>query len=765
MKSLNASLKKRYLLKLYGIVQGVGFRPFVYRTAVEHTICGFVQNSGGFVTIDITGTALNIKCFLLKLIKEPPISASIERVQCRTLKYKAYEDFKIVKSCEKHSAYSFISPDIGVCPKCLQDMKNKDGRYYRYAFTGCTDCGPRYSIIKAVPYDRDNTTMSKFKRCKSCSDEYESALNRRFHAEESCCRDCGPSLILMNNKHEIKKYSDIIDETIKLLSHGKIIAIKGIGGFHLVCDGKNEKAVCQLRLRKNRKSKPLAVMMKNTAVVKRYCIVSDREEKLLKSPERPIVLLRKREDIKLPFNIAPNMKKLGVMLPYAPLHYLLLKEALEVIVMTSGNISGCPIEYKNDSALEKLKVAADYFLMHNREICVPIDDSVAEVFKRKLFLIRMGRGYAPHMEKLNTLDDIAALGAQEKSSISLSKNGYVYTSQYLGDLDDLASYENYKYVLKHLTKLLKVNPKAWAVDLHPFYASSKYAEDKEGIKIRVQHHHAHMVSCMVEHGLFEKVLGVIYDGTGYGTDGNLWGGEFLLGTRYDFKRAGHFQYVTLQGGDLAAKEPFRCALSYLYSLGYKVNESNLIVKALNKGLNCHKSSSVGRLFDCISSLIELVHKNTYEGEAAARLENIIDEGVSEGYECSITNEKNVLLIGVKNLLRGVLRDKKAGVSKGVIAAKFHNALCRVTCEVVFKLSELYKVKKVVLSGGVFQNEHLLKGVYEGLTRKGLKVYFNSRIPINDGGISVGQLAIADTVIKKEGIHSVSSTARKDKSCL
>lgn len=713
-----------------------------------------MNNNGGAVTIDITGTAPNIKKFMLTVAKNPPSPAVINKISCISLVYVPYDNFKIRESSDEIATEKFIPPDMGTCEACVRDIMNKKGKRYNYAFTNCTKCGPRYSIIKKLPYDRENTTMEPFKICSSCNEEYHNPEDRRFHAETNCCVECGPSLLLIDNLGKVQEGLDIIDETIKFIKMGKIIAIKGIGGFHLVCSGRNEKAIAELRSRKRRPSKPLAVMMKDINTVREFCEIGEKEEQVLRSRKRPIVILKKKDHMKLPENIAPGQKKLGVMLPYAPLHFLML-EQVDMLIMTSGNISGCPIEYKNKSAFNHLKSAADYFLMHNREIYVPVDDSVVKVFMSKECVIRMGRGYSPSTQHIDIKDNIVSLGSQEKSSVSLSKNSNIYTSQYLGKLENLNCYENYQYVLKHLMKLLDVKPKVWVCDMHPSYTSNGYS--KEGIKLRVQHHHAHMVSCMAEHNISEEVIGVIYDGTGFGLDGNIWGGEFFVGDRASFKRVGHFEYINLQGGDAAIKEPWRCAVSYLYHCGCKNNfiknidedKLNMVVQALKSSLNCYKASSIGRFFDCIAALIGVKNFITYDAEAAIALENIVDEAVEGYYKYKIKTEDNIFIIGVKEIIYGVLCDIEDRVNKAVISSKFHNTISKLTCDLVFKLTKIYNISKVVLSGGVFENEHLLKAVYDELSQSGLKVFFNCKIPINDGGISFGQIAAAAAVIKKK----------------
>jgi [NiFe] hydrogenase maturation protein HypF len=750
--------KKRYLLNIYGIVQGVGFRPFVYNKAKEFQICGWVNNAGGSVVIDLTGTKKNIKSFILAIVKNPPTLASIEKVQCSYLEYCTYDDFTIKESTENFESVKFLSPDIGVCDKCVEEVMNRKGKRYKYAFTNCTECGPRYSIIKALPYDRSSTTMDSFKMCYSCGEEYTNPLSRRFHAQPNCCEKCGPSLMLVNNKREIVNFEDVIQETVKLLKSGKILAIKGIGGFHLVCDGRNERAIKKLRERKRRPHKPLAVMMKDLQVVKEFCNVGEKEETILIRNKRPIVLLEKKSGVILPYNIAPNQRKLGVMLPYTPLHYLLLEKELDILIMTSGNISGSPIEYKNNEALERLNKVADYFLMNNRQIHVPIDDSVVKVFNDKELVVRSGRGYAPFIENLGVKDNIIALGPEQKNTFSISKDGYVYTSQYLGDLKDLHSYKSYEYVLNHLITLLDIEPKILVQDMHPYYNTRSYANSKEERKIEVQHHHAHMASCMAEHNISHKVIGVIYDGTGFGIDGAIWGGEFFIGTRTSFNRVGHFQYVSIQGGDNAIKEPWRCAASYLYSLGHDLEQfiKNVeeykvdgVIQALNSSLNCYNTSSVGRLFDAVSALIGLRNYITYDGQGAVELENIAHKNIKENYKYHIDKIKGIFQIEYKDIINGVIEDLQRKVSKSIISAKFHNTISALTCDLVFTISHIYELNEVVLSGGVFENQYLLKAIYSNLTERGFRVYYNSRTPINDGGISLGQMVVANAIIEEE----------------
>ncbi|NRT72251.1 carbamoyltransferase HypF [Clostridium beijerinckii] len=765
----------RYIVKIYGIVQGVGFRPFVYEKAKDFKIRGSVQNIGGAVVIDCLGERENIKQFIFNVIKRPPSIAKIESVDCTlikkdfstiscldenklVIKENIYKKFVIKESAEQKNEMRFVSPDIAVCDECLEDIRSKGNLRYKYAFTNCTQCGPRYSIIKALPYDRQNTTMKDFSMCDECKEEYENPLSRRFHAQPNCCEKCGPKLFLTNNRGDQVKCEDPIKKTISLIEEGKILAIKGIGGFHLVCDGRNEQAINLLRSRKQRKDKPLALMAKDIGVIKEICYISDKEEEAISSNKRPIVILKKKYPFVLSEAIAPKQNSLGVMLPDTPLHYLLFNGKLDLFVMTSGNISSMPMEYKNEEALKHLNAVADYFLMNDREIYVQVDDSVVKVIGEVEKVIRGARGYRPYSLKTGVKNEIIAVGGQQKSTICVSKNGYAYLSQYLGDLGEFNCYKNFKYVLKHFCNLFDINAEVLAYDMHPAYSSTKYAKEKEIRKIEVQHHHAHMVSCMAEHSIYDSVIGIIFDGTGFGLDGSVWGGEFLVGNRSVFKRAGQLKYVNLQGGEQAIKEPWRCASSYLYALGYdpeKIiqgvdNEKIEVVKqALDSKINCFLSSSVGRLFDAVTALCGVRNSISYDGQAAIELENIIDYKIKESYSWDIKEENGIFNIQYKSIIEGILRDiqKKELISK--ISSKFHNSLIKASCDLVCKLREKEHIDKVVLSGGVFENNYLLKGIYINLIKQGFKVFYNEQIPTNDEGISFGQLHVANAILKKK----------------
>lgn len=742
MKSNEEEIKAlQYLINIDGIVQGVGFRPFVYRKAKEYKISGYIKNLGGSVEIYCKGTKNNLKEFILSILNDRPPISKIEKFQCRFIRNNdSYKNdlytssFVIEESVNEKIFPKFISPDISICENCLNDMKENKSNRYKYAFTNCTDCGPRYSIIKSLPYDRHYTTMKKFIMCKECNDEYNNPSRRRFHAEPNCCDKCGPKLWLTDNKGVKNICENPIDEAKRLLKEGKILAIKGIGGFHLVCDGRNEESINILRKKKRRSHKPLAVMVRDINVVKEICEVSSKEEIVLKSNKRPIVILKKKFPFLLPEAIAPKQNSLGVMLPYTGLHYLLLEEALN-----------------------NLKDIADYFLFHDRDIYIEEDDSVVKVIDSSERVIRRGRGYSPYMSKSNEEYEIIAIGGDQKSSVCVSKNGYIYLSQYLGSLEDFNSYNNFKYVLNHFIDLFDINKKLLVHDMHPSYLSTKYAKEQNINKIEVQHHHAHMVSCMSEHSIYENVIGVIFDGTGFGLDGAIWGGEFFVGNRKEFKRAGHLEYIKIQGGNKAIEEPWRCAVSYLYYLGYNPAEIlkniekekiEVVIQALQSKVNCFLSSSIGRLFDAVASIIGLRNYITYDGQGAIELENIIDKNIDESYMYDISEIHGVFQIKYKKIIEGILMDKKQREPISKISAKFHNSLIYSTCDLVCILGKKESIRNVVLSGGVFENEYLLRLLNMNLIKKGFQVFYNKEIPTNDGGLSFGQLNIASEILSE-----------------
>ncbi len=748
--------KNRRYIEISGIIQGVGFRPFIYRTAMKYDLLGFVRNDGAMVIIDIEGKKEYIDAFIKDVRRDAPDIALIESIHTRQMPFAGYKYFNIEKSGHSIKTKAFISPDIAVCEECTQEFADNNARRYRYPFTNCTACGPRYSILKALPYDRENTTMFAFNICESCGSEYAQEKDRRFHAQTNCCPHCGPAVTLLNKDYENIGGDDPIIQAVSLLKQGKIIAVKGIGGYHLCCDAKNSEAVRLLRSRKNRPDRPLAVMARDIPAVNIVCEVSEAEEALLTGTRRPIVLLKKRTTAPLPDEVAPAQKTLGIMLPYTPLHVLLFQDGLEYLVMTSGNVSGMPICYRDDNAFIELQGIADYFLTYNRDIQVPVDDSVVRIVNGKEMVSRCGRGYAPATFPLKTNQSIIAFGAEQKASVTMVQNGYGTLSQYLGELKTYEALSEYEHVTTHLKVLLNISHTAVVYDINADYFSSQYAEKQTGNRIAVQHHHAHMASCMAEHGLDHDVIGIIYDGTGLGTDGAVWGGEFLVGNTAAYTRAAHWNYTTLQGGDLAVKQPWRCAVCYLNSANlsaYKVlknideNSITAVNNALKESIMCYQSSGMGRLFDAVAAIAGLRDEITYDAQAAIELEAAAEPMATGYYDYYIEADAEQLVIGYDGIIQGIVEDLRLGVGTGWISAKFHNTVIAATVDCVCRIRDKTGLYDVVLSGGVFENQYLLLGLIRELKALGFKVYHNQRVPINDGGVSFGQAAVAAAVLE------------------
>lgn len=659
----------------------------------------------------------------------------------------------------------FIPPDTAICDECIKEIQDKTNRRYMYPFTNCTSCGPRYSIIRTLPYDRTNTSMSAFDMCPACRSEYESPDNRRFHTQTNCCPDCGPKLVLRDRKGKPIDSIHPIAGARKLLHEGRLIAIKGIGGYHLACNACDENAINLLRKRKGRPDRPLAIMAASLEASRLICKTTDKEEEMLTNRHRPIVLLEKRFPELLPDNIAPGINRLGVMLPYAPLHHLLFHEELQYLIMTSGNVSGMPICYKDEEAVEKLKDIAGFFLVHDREILTPIDDSIVRVIDEKEMVSRCARGYSPSTLQIDSDNEIMSMGAEQKSALCLLYKGYAHSTQYLGNLDEMNAYEEYLQVMKRMKVLLGAEPKIITHDLHTGYLSTQWAIKQPAKRIPIQHHHAHMAACMAEHDLKQDAIGIIYDGTGMGIDGAIWGGEFLIGSKGRFSRVGHWKYVTLQGGDSAVKEPWKAAASYLFSMDINSEElldsiNGLKVKALQNAIrhdvNCFKSSSMGRLFDCVSALVMKRMHITYDAQAAIELESVIEPDVTDSYPYSIKEKEEKLEVGYEEILSGILRDRKDGRTASYISAKFHNTVCEATIDCVCKIRSKCGIDDIVLGGGVFENAYLMKNMKRGLKEQGFNTYNNMRIPTNDGGIAFGQAAAAAQLLKEESYVSGSS---------
>ncbi|MBB6622344.1 carbamoyltransferase HypF [Clostridium gasigenes] len=827
---------RKYIV-VKGIVQGVGFRPFIYKIALNNKLNGWVKNSCEGVYIDIEGPPKDISNFIMDLKRKAPMLSKIEYITIIEKELKGYKDFKILISdisekdrkdeykdeneleeCSKGIS-TIISPDIATCEDCRNEVLDKSNlRRGGYSFTNCTNCGPRFTIIKKLPYDRFQTTMNEFNMCSQCISEYENPLNRRFHAEPTCCNRCGPKLIILDNRRNVIDCIDKLKKIREYLKEGKIIAVKGLGGFNLICNGKDKESIDLLRKRKRRKTKPLALMMRNIDVTLKYCNINSKENEILIGNKKPIVLLEKKDNqlennktinneaidqtlgkivnnellnYKLPNNISFNSSKLGVVLPYTPLHYLLFDEELEVLVFTSANISGAPMIYENEKALSELKDVADYFLIHNRDINIPIDDSVVNVILNEERVIRGGRGYAPISKKYIVNDGILALGSQFKNTLSISSNKYIFTSPYIGEMDNLETLSNFENNMNYIKNIYNINIKTICYDMHPNYWSSEFVKNYKCEKIGVYHHHAHIVSCMVDNNITSRVIGLAFDGTGYGEDGEIWGSEFLICDFKRFKRVGHLSYMDMPTGDGAVMFPWKMGASLIYKslkennelndkakdivakeakevLEEKLNKEipniikflpsqfsyknfNLIMKIIDNKINTPLTSSMGRLFDGVASLLGFNSKISYEGEAAIYLQNLAESFIKErsnniyekfySYDLAISDDMKI--INTNKIIKNILEDLKNQVNKGEIAIRFHNTIVEISSNICISLRDRYGINEVALSGGVFQNEILLEKLYLKLKENDFNVLTHKNIPCNDSGISVGQLVIAN----------------------
>ena len=750
-------------ISVRGVVQGVGFRPFVYQLATKHNLKGWVCNTSGDVKIEVEGERRALDRFLNDLVTLAPPLARLEDISVTNHPSQGYSGFEIRHSIAEEGKYQLVSPDIATCKPCLDEVLTPSDRRYRYPFTNCTNCGPRFTIIEDIPYDRPQTTMRSFKMCSQCQREYDDPMDRRFHAQPNACPKCGPSLKLVDGAGNPVPCDDALAAAARFLKEDKVLAIKGIGGFLLACDATSEKAVKLLRERKRRPFKPLAIMVATLDDVKKHCLVSEKEAELLTSPQCPIVLLRLKEGSTVSPSVAPNLKYLGVMLPYTPMHHVLLRETGLPLVMTSGNLSEEPIAKDNDEALRRLKGIPDYFLLHNRDIYSRYDDSVTIVELNKPRIVRRARGYAPYPVHLPFKSkQVLACGAELKNTFCLTKDSYAFVSQHIGDLENLETMEHFETTLELYRKLFRIVPEVVAYDMHPEYLSTKYArslgaDHKELKLVPVQHHHAHIVSCMVENGVENKVIGVSFDGTGYGSDGHIWGGEFLIADYKGFARAGHLEYVPLPGGTVAIERPYRMAISYLLTLLGKDAltpylaflkevsslELELIKKQLEKGINSPLTSSCGRLFDAVSALIGIRGKIYYEAQAAIEMEMAADKSERGSYPFAIVEQNGVNIVHLKELFGGIINDLKSGVSQARIAAKFHRTMAEMVVQMCQRLSEKSGINTVALSGGVFQNRLLLRLTVAALEGAGFQVLTHSKVPTNDGGVSLGQAVIAN----------------------
>lgn len=731
-------------VQVLGVVQGVGFRPYVYTQALNENLNGWVNNDDQGVNIALEGDDENIENFMKKLKNSPPPLSKIDSIKIKKLEFKNYTSFEIIKSQTTLKKSTIISPDMAICNDCIDDINDKENFRFDYALTNCTNCGPRYSIIKTVPYDRCNTSMSKFIMCEDCKKEYINPLNRRYHAQPVSCEKCGPEIALYDNmNNKLEKDISAIKELANKINEGHIVALKGLGGFHIVCDATNEKVVEELRIRKNRPTKPFAIMFKNIEQVKEKASLTFKEEEIITSKEKPITLIESKESNLSP-NIAPNINRIGCFIAYTPLHILLFKYLNNPIVATSANLSNEPIVRFKDELIQKLGNIVDFVLDFNRDIINACDDSVVQVVNNELFVLRNARGYAPSSLKLKEKSDkkILALGANQKSTIALSFEDNIILSPHIGDLGSITSLEYFTRTIETFKRFYDFVPDLIVCDKHPSYESTKWAKSQNIELVQIQHHYAHMLSTIAEFNLEKKVLAFCFDGTGFGDDGNIWGGEVFIGDIKSYERVNHFKYFKLLGGEKAVKEPKRVALSLLYDAftleeiltldsptlkAFTLNEINLMHTVWKKGLNAPLTSSMGRIFDAIASLSGISQTQSYEGETGLQIEMAYNKNIKEFYSFEIIDNQ----IDFTSCIKQIIEDK----DERIIASKFINGLV----ELIIKISKLHDDLAVVLTGGVFQNKTLLELIIKRLEILNKEYYYSKKIPLNDGGISIGQI--------------------------
>ena len=749
-----------YHIHINGIVQGVGFRPFIYNLALDHNLKGWVRNSASGVDIEVVGAPAEIEKFIAKIPEQAPPLAQIDTMKSEKITTKPFSDFKIIPSKNKDSDFIPVSPDVAVCEQCQAEMFDLNDRRFRYPFINCTNCGPRFTIIRDIPYDRPFTTMSGFEMCPDCREEYEDPRDRRFHAQPIACPVCGPQVWLEITPGKVtSEKEDAIQLARQILIEGKILAVKGLGGFHLACDATNPQAVASLRARKRRPAKPFALMAFDVNTIQEFVAVSDAAVKLLKSPQSPIVLMLKKKNSKIVDGVAPGQSRLGFMLPYTPLHLLLTEPAEgfpSALVMTSGNLSEEPIIKENQVARERLNDIADAFLLHNRPIHMRIDDSVFSIVNEKPYPIRRARGYAPNPIRLGiSLPQVLAVGPQMKNTFCLTRDHYAFISHYIGEMENWETYKDFQKAVEHYQALFRIQPEAIGYDLHPDYLTTKYALGKSQTNQRpsypIQHHHAHLAAGLVENNLdpYLQVAGLIFDGTGYGTDGAIWGGEVLIGNCLDFERRYHLKYVPLPGGDLAIQKPSRMALSTLWACGIDWSEDiapvssttrmerDALLNQLKKEINTIPTSSMGRLFDVVSSLLGLRQSITYEAQAAIELETLADTAELGYYPWRIDGEE----INMKPIIESILNDLENCIGKDVIAARFHNTVAQLALNIAQNIRQDFGINHFVLSGGVWQNQLLLERTLLLFKNEGLQALIHQQLSPNDGCVAFGQALI------------------------
>ena len=743
-----------------GRVQGVGFRPFVFQLAEKYQLSGTVQNNMDGVKIYLEGDAGHIKAFLFALNNNAPRLSIINEILVEEIVAQNIADFTIIPSERSGTSMLVIPIDSAVCEDCLNEMNDPNDFRYQYPFINCTQCGPRYTIINELPYDRPYTSMKDFPMCEDCRREYEDPTNRRHHAQPIACPKCGPRVWLLDHSGKQVEVENPLVETVTHLKEGRIVAIKGIGGYHLCCDASNEKAVAELRRRKKRPLRPLAIMVASMSEVEHLAKLNEGECDLLKSPEAPIVVLKKNERYQLAESVAPRMSTIGVMLPYTPLHHLLFTDPeLSCLVMTSANPSGMPILYKDEEAFRYLEGIADYYLVHNREILHPVDDSVVQFNDGKLDFLRRSRGYVPDPFTTNQdVTGIVTFGGQQKTTFTIGRNEQIFVGPHIGELENIETINHYKQELDHLLKWIEIPKKLAVIDAHPGYHIQKLVKEYPFDEVmEVQHHHAHMAACMEEHQVKGEAYGIILDGTGFGLDGNIWGFEVLYGDAQSFQRVAHLHYTPLPGGEKCIREPWRNAAAMLISLlgaegetlaktifTDKKTEIDTLKKMIDRNINTVYAGTCGRLFDAVSALCGVTKISSYDGEAAIQLAELADENNSfEPYLFDFV-EQDVLTIDFSKMLKEIALEILAQRDVSLISGRFHETVVQATVEVMEKLlvTTSNANKQVVLSGGSFHNRFLRKRLTSELIERGFAVFVPEQVPCNDGGLSYGQLAIA-----------------------
>ena len=745
-------------IHITGIVQGVGFRPYVRLLAERLQLSGWVRNTSSGVDIEVEGTESALETFVEDLRKGGPPLAAIESYEVEDAGPWDHEGFQIIPSRREEGAFQPVSPDISVCADCLEEMRNPADRRYRYPFINCTNCGPRFTIIRDIPYDRPNTTMASFQMCPDCAAEYSDPADRRFHAQPIACPACGPHVWIEDREGIAAEGEEALAAARTMLADGTILAVKGLGGFHLACDASNPEAVSTLRRRKQREEKPFALMARDLETIERHVLMGEDDRRLLTSHECPVVLLERREDSGIAIEVAPGLKRLGFMLPYTPLHHLLLEPGFpDILVMTSGNLSEEPIAYEDADARRRLTEFSDALLFHNRPIHMRCDDPVVGQFRGDVYFFRRSRGYAP-FPILLPFDSppLLAAGGEFKNSFCIARQKRAFVSHFIGEMDCLEAYRSFEEGVEHYQRLFRIDPEIIAYDLHPDYQATRYSLKRirnDGLDgVGVQHHHAHIASCMADNELSgdAPVIGVSFDGTGYGSDGAIWGGEFLVANYDRFERAAHLAYCPLPGGDAAIRSPYRTALSWLRKAGIGwtddlppvglagPDELTLLDRQLETELNAPPTSSMGRLFDAASSLAGLRHRIAYEAQAACEFEAAASLSEEGAYSFDFGDD----MIDPTPLFHELVSDVRARTPIPEISARFHNGVAAMVARMCISLRDRYDIEQVALSGGVWQNLLLLNRTVPLLENEGFYVYVHRRVPANDGGLALGQAVVA-----------------------